>query len=599
MATCNIKHPVSKESCLIDQAGHPHTHCKNGGVNCANGNSCTLNHVWVHNSSTNNISLDYTSYSTSFNDKRTELAVTFYGARLTLNNGYFNYHYKVFLTAVYKDEAGTVLRRDGFGQTTYYIDYQRTNNGIKTSTSLTNPWATWTTYDAPYLIGEHRVNVAVTQDKWGSISLGNVTKTLTSIPANTATIELGIYADSDPYYYWGCFDDDNDPNTEGTWRWHLALAEKGCPCTASGGKHADLVLATSIKKGTVSVTDNGNNTITITGTNATDGTMNPVASSKIKVQFNNQATATEYSLSVAAGASFTLGVNDYSSNNAIKIPKDATSVTVTLESHGTYLGSVSATTTKTVKYYDHPTAPTKMWVNTGKISSYTVTKNADGVLVKDRSLKSSYDYVSESAGDNLDNNNKIKPKVKDLLMWKWSGQAAGNTNTPVQGFRVYIYKDLPAGDNITHIDYSVDISSPYGVDTTNEGTAAACSITPREEGSTLVGSYHDIGIDAVNEKNTQYGFYPNNEGFAAKDICACKVYTYGIMGNNEKIFSKTYLLGRCELFNSAVVWVKTDVQPTVNGGWQEGIPYVKTSAGWKEAESVHVKNSSTTWKEST
>lgn len=497
-------------------------------------------------------------------------------AQLHLDSGYYWFYYRVAIKlTLYSDAARTneiTSEEKTFITKPKPIDFYRDPNGFAVSGSNEKCW-----FDAE---GSYAKN--------GYFPKNSVTDEVSiDVSTYTGTIyaDVLVYGESDS-------DDTTDMNGDG-------VADQDCPCTTHGEAliNGTFTLWTPITKGSVSIVDNGNNTITITGNNATDGISNPVTSSKITVQFDNQTTATEYSLSVAAGASYTLGVNNYSDKDAIRIPEGATSVTVTLESEGTYPGTVSATATEAVKYYGYPEAPKKMWVNTGKISYYTVTKNADGELVKNNSLKSSYSYVSET-GDNLDKNNKIKPKVKDLLMWRWSGQKAG-TNTPVEGFRVYIYKNLLDGDNILHKEYSVDISSPYGVDTKNDGTAAACTITPRDDDETNVGDYHDIGIDAVNEKNTQYGFYPNNEGFAAKDVCACKVYTYSTMGNGAKIFSTSYLLGRCELFNSAVVWVKTDVYPAVNAGWQEGIPYVKTSDGWKEAESVHVKNSSTTWKEST
>jgi hypothetical protein len=538
---------------------------------------------FVIHTGTPDFNLEYSDISLSRSGNNLIAKIT--DAQLHLDSGYYWFYYRVAIKlTLYSDADRTneiTSEEKTFITKPKPIDFYNDPNGFAVSENNEKCW-----FDAE---GNYAKNGYFPKNSVdGEVSIDVSTYT------GTIYADVLVYGESDS-------DDTTDMNGDG-------VADQDCPCKTHGDalENGTFTLWEDVNAGSINIVDNGDNTFTIDATSGSAGIGNDVHLNSIFYKIVPSGTdADDIAYTYDDAYDFESGSKSMSN---ISITEDCT-VYAYVRTYGTEYGTPdspggdvrnsadSATDSQAVKYYGYPEAPKKMWVNTGKISYYTVTKNADGELVKNNSLKSSYSYVSET-GDNLDKNNKIKPKVKDLLMWRWSGQKAG-TNTPVKGFRVYIYKNLPAGDNVLHKEYSVDISSPYGVDTTNEGTAAACTITPKEDGATLVGDYHDIGIDAVNEKNTQYGFYPNNEGFAAKDVCACKVYTYSTMGNGAKIFSTSYLLGRCELFNSAVVWVKTDVYPDVNAGWQEGIPYVKTSDGWKEAESVHVKNSSTTWKEST
>ncbi len=348
------------------------------------------------------------------------------------------------------------------------------------------------------------------------------------------------------------------------------------------------------------ITDKGNNYVTITASSGTarNTTLNAVTSNRIYYRFkingswNYTWDDTDIPYAVFTTENYT---------TTIAIPANATSIEARVKTFGEAKDadgnrdSASGTVvSETVVYYTPPKAPSKMWINTGKSTDYP------------DKIKSSY---NEDATSTQTENNAIKPRAKNLLMWKWSGYEGG-TNAEVAGFRVFIYKNSTTCDN----NASVQISKPYGINTVKKGDGSIAEtlveIGSAETGSNNLGFYCDIGVDLINEDNTQFGFIPIDEGFLAKDICTCKVYTYSYWGDyladgvtKIKHFSDNtfdgvldFLTGSCTLFNSAIVWVKTG---TGNTDWVEGVPWVKTESGWTEAESVHVKQTSSTWKEST
>jgi hypothetical protein len=241
MATCNIEHPISGEKCLIDAAKYKHTHCIKGGVNCGEGNSCTLNHVWVHNSTTTNISLDYTEFAAKITSEN-KLNILFTGLKMRLSNGYFYYHYKAFLAVKFYDEEKNLISTKGLERTSYYIPDQYKNSGpFKSAKENTEAWATWTTYNATYKLAEYDGNPYSTNGFWGPIDIGSVDFDIV-IPDTAVSASIYIYGDSDPVYYWGSFND----NGVTTSRWGLAFGEKGCPCRTSGGIHGQVAIGTPI-----------------------------------------------------------------------------------------------------------------------------------------------------------------------------------------------------------------------------------------------------------------------------------------------------------------------------------------------------------------
>lgn len=335
--------------------------------------------------------------------------------------------------------------------------------------------------------------------------------------------------------------------------------------------------------GAISVTDNGNNTVTINVPDFVEGTNNSISPDPNNGYESNYVYIRFHT---ASG-----NINKLKSNTGkytLDLEPDTYEISVWAKVCSKYGADIEKKLLNvSVKYYTPPKAPTKMWINTAKKSQYP------------DNVKSSY---KPSGTSSMAENDAIKPRLKNLLMWKWSGYSGG-TNAPVAGFRVFIFKN----STTCLASNSVKVTDLYGINTTTEGTKSLVDIGSAEVGNNSLGDYYDIGVDLDNETDTQFGFIPIDNGFTKKDTCTCKVYTYSYWGdkdssgNKKKHFSDAafdgeldYLTGSCTLFSSAVVHVKT------TNGWIEGTPYVKTAEDtWTEADSVYIKTATDTWTEST
>lgn len=429
----------------------------------------------------------------------------------------------------------------------------------------------------------------------------DATITVSGVPNNTNFVNIAFRGDSfTGYIYSDTKDANGDTMAAGTYM-------GGCPCGSHEGNIGNAsieVFWTGISGGSVSAQDNNYNQLQITGTNFTKGTNNDIKSSNLQITFKDSAgnslntttAKTPYIVSVGttSEATFSKLVKIADVVAAADLAKVA-KATVKLAGVGNRKDTLEKATTPAntpIVYHTPPKAPSKMWINTGKITDYP------------DNVKSSY---NKDATSSQAENDALKPRNKELLMWKWSGYAAG-TNSAVAGFRVFIYKNSTDYDKTK----SVQISKPYGINTVKNTdgskTETLVEIDSAVTGSNNLGYYCDIEVDLINESNTQFGFIPINESFSSKDTCTCKVYTYSYWGsdNTTKHFSDNafdgtldFIAGTCTLFNSAVVWVRVDTNgDNVPDTWKEGTVYVYHNDEWKEAEGVYVRNGGE-WKEST
>lgn len=352
-----------------------------------------------------------------------------------------------------------------------------------------------------------------------------------------------------------------------------------CPCPA----HAVSVDATSlfgpISPGKVTaITDNGNETITIKGVLPTDGTNNPVTSSKLTVVFKNatldgsQVGSTVKKILIGSSGSTNDGkAFEGSTGITITIPDGALLAEVDLSSEGKVgtLGGFIVLTSGNISF-GKPNPPTKL--------SYSSTGG--------------------------------KFRLKDNLTWTWSGATNGH-NARVDGYRIFIYKN---GDTNT-ADKNYAIKNPIKLDTSIGETAAG---TPYVEKAITSTNY------ATDPKEASLTFNPKDDvigttdatKFKSGDRCYCRVFSYAKWGENIHYSEKSllgvvksagtnndtiiYITGTpCTLKNAATVWVRVDT----NGDgtpdtWKEGTVYVYHNNKWKEAEGVYVHDGSK-WKEST
>lgn len=364
----------------------------------------------------------------------------------------------------------------------------------------------------------------------------------------------------------------------------------------------DIKIATRLSEGSVSISDNGDNTITVSGTNFKGGSHNNIATgyTTLTVTFNDTATSTNVTRTVGTTSEASFSFSD------IAIPNvNCTSATATIVAVGALLGDriTKSSSATPVAYYTFPTPPTKIWINTGKAAQYT-----DDIRT---SLPDIDDGVNQ-----LTANNACKPRKKEILMWKWSGATDGGGAAPIGGFRVYIHRIAKgtSGSPATKTpDNTINLSGKTLYEITNEGKTnealATYKSTDVSKGSNeMYGYYCDIPYVSGEANDAQFGFIPVDLGFSAGDLCYCEVFTHNTWGDGDRRYSKanatdtdyTPIIGSCNIFNGATVWVRVPKNPPTDNTlvWKEGTVYVYHNNEWKEAEGVYVRKGGQ-WKEST
>lgn len=509
----------------------------------------------VHESSTHVFKLETSSLTDAVSADKKTLTVTLGDDTIIKNynsGNYFDYHYKVFLVVQFTFANGDtkLVGADTIDKYSYVSNGTRVYSNSYTSAPTSVP-VYFYKYEAPYLIAE--LDASTTDFRYFESFKASKTSFDIPIPEGAVSYLILFYGDSDVCYRYNDWDDGNG------YQWHHSM--KSCPCTDHVAKNESFgSIIQNISSGSItSITDNGDFTITVTGIEpaaATDSN-NGVKKAVLSVTFsgtnsNGVSFTTTSSKTLIDNASGVAGGGNIDED--FTIPDGATTVYAALSGDPIFGMAICIFSDNTEITFGDPNPPTAISFSTAK---------------------------------------QDKPRLKDDLTWSWSGATNGH-NAAVAGYRVIIYKNNKNGEPTTAVKLAVaednwvtQYGAPY-VETTNT--------------SIVFNPITGVASDSANK-------------FASKDRCYCRVFSYAHWGNAVH-YSPRSLLGivdsagnhsgiiyktgtKCTLHNSAVVWVKTDVDPTVNAGWQEGIPYVKTSDGWKEAESVHVKNSSTTWKEST
>lgn len=153
---------------------------------------------------------------------------------------------------------------------------------------------------------------------------------------------------------------------------------------------------------------------------------------------------------------------------------------------------------------------------------------------------------------------KNKLTVREPWTVSWKGKE-GNSNTPIQGYYVFIYQN---GNNIMLVDDSDQILSKQAHN--NEW--------------------------AWNTKSSTITISPKANNFKAEDEITIKVIAWGKNGAGDLMLSSPSSCTET-IENAGIVRVK------VNNVWREGQVWVKAGGTWHEAETVFVKTS-TGWKES-
>jgi hypothetical protein len=267
----------------------------------------------------------------------------------------------------------------------------------------------------------------------------------------------------------------------------------------------------SIGTGTVYITDNGNNTFTITGTKGKNGINNSSSGPYLTYSYDDAS----YNKETNSGTAIALA------GTAAERKIYAKCVT-----KAAYGSDTVATTSKTVKRYVKPGNPGKPTI------SYT--------------------------------RNRLTPKER--IIYKWTVAAKGNSNSPVVGYRVRLYKN---GVNIP-----------------------IWSTTSNERKSVLNGtSTTDWIYDRVVDDPTYISLGHEIHGFKVGDKVKFSIQAYSKNGAGEKLLSDVMTSAETLIENAGIVNVN------VSGSWKEGQVYVNVNGAWKEAESVNV-NVNGSWRES-
>ena len=291
--------------------------------------------------------------------------------------------------------------------------------------------------------------------------------------------------------------------------------------------------ATSVGTGTVSITDNGDNSFTLKGTKGASGTNNPSTGPTLSWGYTNS-----YGNSFSTGDKKTLTMADKKNATRTVYAKSVTGAT--------YGSSKTATASLAVKQYVAPSAPGKP-----TISPYS----------------------------------KSKLTVKEHWLVDWKEATATNTSSPVKGYRIRIYKKAKGETSFSTIPFYSNTSgqllssdsgsgvSRYYYDRTvydGSGNKRAKpmplypDIQDIEPGDTIKIGIYSYSVDAKGNK------YFNGGGVSTAQVFSDEY----IVQNNGILRVKvggTYREGQ--------VFVK------VAGTWKEAdIVHTKVAGAWKESQ---------------
>ena len=333
--------------------------------------------------------------------------------------------------------------------------------------------------------------------------------------SQTVTYASGIY------YFHEVFADDG-------LRAHYAYRQSaGQSVTIEPGK-------TVVTNGTApkinSFTDNGNNTVNITGNVGTRGANNPLRSATMYYTTNTDDPSKGSSDRKTISLSST---SNGGYNKDIDVPKDCTTVRVYIECRFTYNTTHVSGTCEGIKYYTAPGAP--------------------GIP--------EIEYK------------KSKPTNRESWTVTWTAGTKGNENSLIEGYRFRIYKKA-AGKTSFETVPVCDANGTILVGDLGEGRADRY--------------YYD-----TESTTTKQTIYTGKQGFVPGDVIKVGLFSYTRNGAEGQLFNATQVISEeLTVQNAGIVRVKVDnewkegqVYVKANDGWHEAETVkVKTSSGWMESQ---------------
>lgn len=294
-----------------------------------------------------------------------------------------------------------------------------------------------------------------------------------------------------------------------------AVSRRDCTCSVSASDTETSYYYTAVTKGTVTITDNGNNTFKVSGTKGSSGTNNTAGGPILQYSWDNS-----------------YWINTY--NNA------DISFTSTVATRTVYARSIT-----------------------------TATYGSNAIATANKSL--TYYIVPGNPGAPVISYTKSRLTIKEPWTFSWTAASAGNTSSPIAGYRLRLYKNnilIPIKDS---------------------------------EGNTLSSSWsNDYWYDTDNTK-CFYTIDPIIHGYAPGDTVKLTIFAYIKTGNNEKLWS-----GQGSTPASSIEYLVQNagvMRPLVNGKHVEGVVLVALQDNsdkgytWTEADIVKVYTPNKTWAE--
>lgn len=307
-----------------------------------------------------------------------------------------------------------------------------------------------------------------------------------------------------------------------------------CKVESSTFSNISGTVATAVTAGSVSITDNYNNSYNVVGTCGTAGTNNPVTSASLSYtnETGNTAIVDCKGKTVTKTIAFTPA-----DKNATK------NVTASIDTDGTYNNPAKVSKTVAIRQYVGPNQPTN--------------------------LKVSY--------------NKNRFTLKENWTLSWTAPAINN-GCPIKGYRIRLYRKRGSGSWIKLPIYNSSGGMGHVTGVTNvsptdyywdrDGTSTSATIYTKYYNKEVIANYEDIlPGDIVKFAVTAYTRYGDK-------------YDGNKLFKTSESFSSEHIVQ-----NAGVIRVK------VGSAWKEGQVYVKTAGSWKEADVVSVKTASG-WQES-
>lgn len=304
------------------------------------------------------------------------------------------------------------------------------------------------------------------------------------------------------------------------------------------------------------ITDNGNNTFSITGYSGTIGDNNNITETRLQYQIGNGDWIT------TAGNSLT--------------QKSITAAANEEEQ------TISARTRYKCKYG-------------GDNNSYLYTSTAT-LNVKN--------YVAPSAPSDIRlDYSKNRLTIKENWLLKWTASNRANDNSYITGYRIRIYKNNSTFQlkNSGGIELTKELTpgyKEYYYDFEPASIIAKYCVADNDDKDSIIPS-NELYLYDANKNNridsgdsvlvmTNNAYIPvfintTVNSFAPGDIIQIHISAYTRNGNNAQIFSSNAWSETYTVKNAGVMRVKT------SDGWKEGQVCVKVDGNWKEADIIKIK----------